>query len=156
MPQQPPLPTPRNPVAAAPGDSGSAVATTLTQQRPWLRHYGAVPAQLHYPDATLYQMIAASAARAPTAIAWDFFDTRASYRTLLAQIDRCADALASLGLGARQRLLIVMPTTPQGVIAFYAANKLGAVAALIHPLSTSAEIGQALDATTLSRRSRAS
>src|SRR3546814_16431924 len=39
------------------------------------------------------------------------------------------------------------PTTPQGVIAFYAANKLGAVAALIHPLSSSEEIGQALDAT---------
>src|SRR3546814_18024452 len=41
----------------------------------------------------------------------------------------------------------MMPTTPQGVIAFYAANKLGAVAALIHPLSSSEEIGQALDAT---------
>lgn len=122
-------------------------AATLATQRPWLRHYGAVPAQLHYPDATLYQAIAASAARAPTAIAWDFFDTRASYRQLLAQIDRCADAQATLGLRAGQRLLIMMPTTPQGVIAFYAANKLGAVAALIHPLSTSVEIGQALDAT---------
>ena len=33
-------------------------------------------------------------------------------------------------------MLISMPTSPQGVIAFYAANKLGAVPALIHPLST--------------------
>ncbi|PKM08267.1 MAG: AMP-dependent synthetase [Gammaproteobacteria bacterium HGW-Gammaproteobacteria-4] len=122
-------------------------AATLAVERPWLRHYGAVPARLSYPDATLYTMVAASAARAPTAIAWDFFDTRASYRALLAQIDRCADALATLGLRAGQRLLIAMPTTPQGVIAFYAANKLGAVAALIHPLSSSEEIGQALDAT---------
>lgn len=124
-----------------------ADAAALAVQRPWLRHYGAVPAQLRYPDATLYQMIAASAARAPAAIAWDFFDTRASYRALLAQIDRCADALAMLGLGAGQRLLIAMPTAPQGVIGFYAANKLGAVAALIHPLSSSEEIAQALDAT---------
>jgi len=127
--------------------SATQDAATLAAQRPWLRHYGAVPARLRYPDTTLYAMIAASTARAPTTIAWDFFDTRASYGELLAQIDRCADALATLGLRAGQRLLIAMPTAPQGVIAFYAVNKLGAVAALIHPLSSSEEIGQALDAT---------
>jgi long-chain acyl-CoA synthetase len=33
-----------------------------------------------------------------------------------------------------------MPTSPQGVIPFYAAGKLGAVASLIHPLSAPAEI----------------
>ncbi|PJA38964.1 MAG: hypothetical protein CO182_09915, partial [Lysobacterales bacterium CG_4_9_14_3_um_filter_62_6] len=46
-----------------------------------------------------------------------------------------------------QRLLIALPTTPQAVIAFYAANKLGAVSALIHPLSTPPEIQHYLDAT---------
>jgi len=35
-----------------------------------------------------------------------------------------------------------MPTCPQAVIAFYAANRLGAVAAMTHPLSTAAEIAQ--------------
>lgn len=137
---------PATPSAVTAADDTADSAALMTQ-RPWLRHYGKVPAQLVYPDTTLYQMIAASAARAPSATACDFFSTRASYRALLAQIDRCANALASLGLRAGQRLLIVMPTTPQGVIAFYAANKLGAVAALIHPLSTPEEIGQALDST---------
>jgi long-chain acyl-CoA synthetase len=33
-----------------------------------------------------------------------------------------------------------MPTSPQGVICFYAANKLGAVTSMIHPLSTPSEI----------------
>ena len=102
----------------------------------WIRHYGAVPAHIDYPARTLYQMIAATAARVPGAIAWDFFDRRSSYRQLLADIDACANALAALGLGRDERLLIALPTTPQAVIAFYAANKLGAVPALIHPLST--------------------
>ena len=39
-----------------------------------------------------------------------------------------------------------MPTSPQGVIAFYAANRLGALPAMIHPLSTAPEIAQYLDA----------
>jgi long-chain acyl-CoA synthetase len=38
-----------------------------------------------------------------------------------------------------------MPTSPQGVIAFYAATKLGAVASMIHPLSTPSEITHYLD-----------
>lgn len=123
-----------------------ADAALLAAQRPWLRYYGAVPSQLNYPNATLYQMIANRAALAADAIAWDFFDTRASYGELLSQIDTCADALAALGLQSGQCLLIAMPTTPQGVIAFYAANKLGAVPALIHPLSTADEFTQALNA----------
>jgi len=114
---------------------------------PWLRHYGAVPAHLDYPECTLYQMIAAAAARAPDVVAWDFFDQRSTYRQLLADVDTCADALAALGLAANDRFLIAMPTTPQAVIAFYAANKLGAVPAFIHPLSSTPEIEHYLDAT---------
>ena len=107
---------------------------------PWLRHYGGVPATLAYPAVTLYQAVAGSAGRVPGAVAWDFFDTTQTYREFLSSIDACADALAALGLKAGERILISMPTAPQGVIAFYAANKLGAVPALIHPLSTTPEI----------------
>jgi long-chain acyl-CoA synthetase len=112
----------------------------LAEACPWLLHYGKVPATLAYPAVTLYQAVAASAARVPDAVAWDFFDTTQTYREFIAAIDACADALATLGLKAGERILISMPTAPQGVIAFYAANKLGAVPALIHPLSTTPEI----------------
>jgi long-chain acyl-CoA synthetase len=113
---------------------------SLDESRPWLRFYGDVPATLNYPAVTLYQVVAASAARVPGAVAWDFFDTTQTYREFLGSIDACADALAAIGLKAGERILISMPTAPQGVIAFYAANKLGAVPALIHPLSTTPEI----------------
>ena len=94
----------------------------------------------------MYQAVAATAARVPDDVAWDFLDTTSTYRAFLAAIDRCANALAALGLAAGERILISMPTSPQGVIAFYAANKLGAVPALIHPLSTAPEIEYYLNA----------
>jgi long-chain acyl-CoA synthetase len=119
---------------------------TTSRDRPWLRFYGAVPPRIDYPRCTLYEAIAATAQRTPEAIAWEFFGTTATYRALLAAIDRCADALATLGLRAGDRLLISMPTAPAGIIAFYAANKLGVVAALIHPLSAPPEIEHYLDA----------
>jgi long-chain acyl-CoA synthetase len=117
-----------------------------TRERPWLRYYGAVPASIDYPPITLYEAVAATAQRSPEAVAWDFFGTTATYRELLESIDTAAAVLASLGLKAGDRLLISMPTAPAGVIAFYAANKLGAVPALIHPLSTAPEIEHYLNA----------
>ncbi len=116
----------------------------MPDDRPWLRFYGDVPASLDYPEVTLYEALAATARRIPEAIAWDFLGTTSSYRELIAAIDRCANALSALGLKSGERILISMPTSPAGVIAFYAANKLGAVAAMIHPLSTAPEIARYL------------
>jgi acyl-CoA synthetase (AMP-forming)/AMP-acid ligase II/thiamine pyrophosphate-dependent acetolactate synthase large subunit-like protein len=115
--------------------------------RPWLQWYGKVPTELSYPEGTLYDGVARTAQRVPDAVAWDFFDATASYREFLASIDTCANALAALGLRAGERIVVAMPTSPQAVIAFYAANKLGAVSAFVHPLSTAPEIEHFLDAT---------
>ena len=109
-------------------------------ERPWLRFYGDVPETLEYPEVTLYEALMTSVRRTPDAVAYDFFGTTATYRELGEEVDRFADALASLGLGPGDRMTISMPTCPQGVIAFYAAIKLGAVASMIHPLSTPGEI----------------
>jgi long-chain acyl-CoA synthetase len=114
---------------------------------PWLRWYGQVPAHLAYPEITLYEAAALTARRVPDAVAWDFFDTIATYREFMASIDACAASLAALGLKSGERILVAMPTSPQAVIAFYAANKLGAVPAFVHPLSTAPEIERCLGAT---------
>jgi long-chain acyl-CoA synthetase len=119
---------------------------TPKTNRPWLRFYGAVPQSLGYPPVTLYAAVAATAHKTPDAIAWDFFGTTSAYCDLLASIDACANALASLGLSEGDRLLISMPTAPAGIVAFYAANKIGVVPALIHPLSTAPEIEHYLNA----------
>jgi long-chain acyl-CoA synthetase len=113
---------------------------------PWLRFYGGVPATLEYPQCTLYEAVAATARRVPDAVAWDFLGATSTYRRLIDDVDRCAALLAALGLGRGDRMLISMPTSPQGVIAFYAANRLGAVPALIHPLSAAPEIAHYIDA----------
>ena len=119
----------------------------MSGERPWLRFYGSVPHTIDYPRVTLYGALAATARRVPGSIAWDFLGTKATYAAFLDAVDRCATALAAEGLRAGDRFLISMPTTPQGVIAFYAANRLGALPALIHPLSTAPEITHFLDAT---------
>ena len=112
----------------------------MYETKPWLKFYGDVPESLDYPKFTMYEALSRTVERFPDAVAYDFFGTMSTYRRFREEIDRGADALASLGMKKGDRITISMPTTPQGIICFYAANKLGAVAAMIHPLSTAKEI----------------
>jgi len=112
----------------------------MADPKPWLKFYGDIPGQIDYPRVTMYEALFQTVGRSPEAVAWDFFGTTATYRQFGVQIDRCADALSALGLKKGDRITIAMPTCPQGIICFYAVNKLGAVASMIHPLSPAREI----------------
>lgn len=116
-----------------------------TPTKPWLRSYGRVSHTLDYPDLSTYEAVAGAARRFPSRPAFDFLSRTRTYAQLLSAVDQCADALADRGLGRGDRITISTPTCPQGVIAFYAAAKLGAVPSMIHPLSTPAEIAGYLD-----------
>lgn len=112
----------------------------MYDQKPWLKFYGDVPASINYPRVTMHQALMQSVARNPETVAYDFMDCPSTYQAFARDIDQCASALAALGLKPGDRMTIALPTIPQGVIAFYAVNKIGAVASMIHPLSTAKEI----------------
>ena len=112
----------------------------MLENKPWFAHYENVPSSLDYPCVTMYESLLRTVKRVPDKIAWDFMGTLCTYEDFSRYISQCADALADLGLKKGEVITISMPTTPQGIICFYAANKLGAVASMIHPLSTEDEI----------------
>jgi len=112
----------------------------MYETKPWLKFYGNVPTSIDYPRVTMVAALFETAARFPERIAYDFMDNRSTYRQFARDIETCAAGLASLGLREGDRITISMPTTPQGIICFYAANRIGAVASMIHPLSTAMEI----------------
>ena len=112
----------------------------MYENKPWLKYYQHVPQTIDYPRVTMYEAVRQSADRSLDSIAYDFLDYTSTYRQFVSEIDKCADALAAIGLKKGERITISMPTSPQGIICFYAANKLGAVSSMIHPLSTVKEI----------------
>jgi long-chain acyl-CoA synthetase len=112
----------------------------MYEKKPWLKFYGQVPHTLDYPRISMYEAVKLSAQLRPDELAYDFLGYTSTYRRFLTEIDHCADALAAIGLKKGDKITISMPTSPQGVICFYAANKLGAISSMIHPLSTAKEI----------------
>jgi long-chain acyl-CoA synthetase len=114
----------------------------MTEHRPWFASYPeGIPHTLEpYPPVSAFGMLEGSARRHGDrpAIAW--FGRTLTYRDLLAETERCSAALTELGVGAGDRVALVMPNCPQYVVAFYATGRIGAVVVGNNPLYTKREM----------------
>lgn len=109
-------------------------------KKPWFRFYGCVPETLDYPDCTMAEAVENVAKKYPDYIAYDFMGKKTTYANAVKDIIAAAKALKALGVKEEDRVTICMPNTPQTVSMFYAANMVGAIANMIHPLSSENEI----------------
>jgi long-chain acyl-CoA synthetase len=112
----------------------------MYERKPWLKYYDDIPPSLSYPEKTMYETVRDAARRFPDYTAYDFMGTRSTYARLLEDVERAAAAFAARGLRKGDTVTVCLPNCPQAVIAFYALNKIGVVAAMIHPLSAPTEI----------------
>ncbi|MBP3339622.1 MAG: AMP-binding protein [Lachnospiraceae bacterium] len=95
---------------------------------------------LEYPDISAYEMLRQSMEKHADYISYNYFGMKRTYRQFVKQVDECAKAFLALGVKYGDRVSICMPNTPEAIISFYAINKIGAIANMIHPLSAEPEI----------------
>lgn len=108
---------------------------------PWYAFYGDIRAHLTYPqELSLYEFMERRTEQIPGNICYDYYGRKETYAQLHSAIRTCANAFRQLGVKHGDRVSICMPNTPEAVVSFYALNKLGAVANMIHPLSAAVEI----------------
>ena len=69
-----------------------------------------------------------------------FLGEKFTYRRLKEMVDRFATGLTGLGVKKGDRILVYLSNSVQFVIAFLAAQKIGAVVVLVSPIYTSHEI----------------
>lgn len=108
---------------------------------PWLKYYKeGVPAHLNYPKGTMVGYFLEAVARYPENIAIEYYGRTYTYRTFYEMIRDTAKSLKSQGVKEGDTIAICMPNTPEALLMFYAANMVGALVSLIHPLSAEKEI----------------
>lgn len=112
----------------------------MNVKTPWIKNLGGVPAHLEYYQGSMYDKVAEIAENYPDYIAYDFMGGKVKYKDFIKKVDDCARALAAIGVKEDERVTICMPNAPQAVIMFYAINKIGAIANMVHPLSSEKEI----------------
>ena len=95
---------------------------------------------LEYPELTMFQMIENMARTYPDEPAVEFYNRKISYRQFIARIERCARAFIAMGIKQGDAVTLCMPNIPQCLESFYALNRIGAVANMVHPLSAQTEV----------------
>ncbi|MGZ5301778.1 MAG: AMP-binding protein, partial [Actinomycetota bacterium] len=102
----------------------------MTQHRPWFHKWPAdVPRTLEpLPELSLFDMLRDAAAGFPDRPATAFFGAHLTYRELLDHVERFSAVLAGVGVKKGDRVGLLLPNCPQYVIAWYACQRIGAVA----------------------------
>ncbi len=115
------------------------VGTNMT--KPWLKQYDRdVFPGLKIPSIPLHQILIDTAKKYPDSPALVFYGKTVSYAELDDLANRLGNVLKSLGVQQGDRVTIMLPNTPQCVIAYYAILKIGAVAVQTNPLYVEREI----------------
>ena len=120
-----------------------------TPKAPWLKHFGDMPAHLDYPKGSMYEAVRESAItkKKMNSVAYEFQGKKTNYKQFLNKIEVLGKAYKSIGIDEGDMVTVCMPNTPQGVDTFYALNRIGAVPAMIHPLSAVGEIAFYINST---------
>ena len=103
-----------------------------------------LPAEIKYFDGSMYEAILKTAERYPNRTALEYFKMEISYKEMIKKINKAAAAMKAIGVEKGHTVTICMPNTPEAVYMFYAVNEIGAIANMVHPLSSEKEIEEYL------------
>ena len=99
-----------------------------------------LPKNIEYFNGSLYDAVYEASCKWPHNIAIEYFESQITYKEFIKKTNKVAAALKAIGAKKGERITICMPNTPEAVYAFYAVNEIGAVANMVHPLSSEKEI----------------
>ena len=95
---------------------------------------------LDYPEKTMFQMVERNSKDYPNAPAYELYGNKTTYAEFVKKIEAAGRALLNIGIQRGDAVTICMPNIPQSLDCFYALNRIGAVANMIHPQSALEEV----------------
>ena len=116
------------------------------EEKPWFKSYDpGLPHTLRpYPEHTLLEAVRDTVQQRPKHAALIFKDRHMSYAELEQLSDAFGTALVNLGVSKGERVALLIPNSPQAIIAQLGAWKAGAIVCPINSLYTATELEFAL------------
>lgn len=109
----------------------------LIKRRPWLRSYDKdTPQTIPIPKQPLHRFLESAADWKPKQTATVFYGKTLTYKELNDKANQFAHALVKMGIEVGDRVMIVLPNTPQFIIAYYGIMKAGGIVVLSNPDAT--------------------
>lgn len=114
--------------------------------RPWMKYYSYEERNYKLPEMKIYDYLYSNNTKNLNKIALNYFDHKITYREMFEKIDDYAKAFQANGVKEGSMVTLCLPNVPEVVYMFYALNKLGAVANMVHPLKSGNEIKDCINA----------
>ena len=121
-------------------DIMTKIFKTKHKNEPWLEYYSREERKIKFTTKSIYDFMVDEVGEDKDFIALNYFDNRISYNEFFDHINICARALRSYGVKEGDVVTICLPNMPEALYAFYACNKIGAIADMVHPLSSPEQI----------------
>ena len=113
----------------------------VSEFRAWFKYYDPeVPQHLTYPHIPLYSLLDETADNHPGSPCTNFFGRRLTYQQIKELSDRFAASIRSLDVRKGDRVVLLLPNSPQFLVAYYGLLKSGAVIVPLNPLSADREL----------------
>ncbi|WP_070121734.1 long-chain-fatty-acid--CoA ligase [Bacillus marinisedimentorum] len=110
-------------------------------QNPWLKHYPEqIGEKLDYPDKPVGQFLKEADEEMPEKKALHFLGKEMTYKEVYEQAVRFANYLQTLGIQKGDRVSIMLPNSPQGVISYYGILLAGGIVVQTNPMYMEREL----------------
>ena len=110
------------------------------KDKPWLDYYSRKEKSIKFTNKSIYDYMIDEVGNDKDFICLNYFDNRISYNDFFENINMCSRALREFGVKEGDIVTICMPNMPEAIYTFYACNKIGAIADIIHPLSSPEQV----------------
>lgn len=110
------------------------------KNEPWLDYYSREERKIKFTNKSVYHFMKDEVGEDTDFIALNYFENRINYNELFNNINVCARALRSFGVKEKDVVTICLPNMPEAIYVIYACNKIGAIADIIHPLSSPEQV----------------
>lgn len=126
-------------------DARTAISDAV---HPWVARYPfCIPAKLDYPDEPVWWLLERAAKQFPERIACQHYAKKFTYAQLKTEALRAAAMFRRLGVQPGDRVGLLLPNTPEYLIAAYGIWMAGGVVVSLSPLSVAEEISYLVRAT---------
>ena len=116
------------------------------EKRPWLLHYDPeVSQKLDYPRVPLNNILDEAARISPEKTCIYFEESKYSFEEIKNLVERIARFLVEIGIRKGDRVGIILPNSPDFVIAFFGILRAGGVVVAINPRFKESEISYVID-----------
>lgn len=107
---------------------------------PWAKYYTKEELNIKIPDISMYDQVKKSSYLYPNYIAYEYMGRKCNYQNFIKEINAYAKVFTNAGVKHGDIVTIMLPNMPNVLVSLYALNKIGAIANMVHPLSSEEEI----------------